>query len=304
MMNRTFERLLDVAYDAAAGCSSSAATRCSCSSPATTTRRAPATPPTGCGRRCVRSATADLGRAGDAEDARRASTAATLRLLPRRRVAPGAAADRARRERARSRWRRRRGRRDPRQRRTRRPRCPTGSRRREGGGRLLLRRRRAAAGIAAARRRRGSTSPRASRPDPPVSRTAAPSPSTGRPRSPSCTSAASTSCSRGRRRTAPPRARRARHAARSAVADEHGVTFLETDIDADGGKMILVAGVPETAGEDEERMLRTARRIVDRTTATPAPDRLARGRVFAGEVGAATGAPTRSSARRQRSPRG
>ena len=44
------------------------------------------------------------------------------------------------------------------------------------------------------------------------------------------------------------------------VADEHGVTFLETDIDADGGKIILVAGAPETAGGDEERILRTRAR--------------------------------------------
>jgi len=70
------------------------------------------------------------------------------------------------------------------------------------------------------------------------------------------------------------------------VADEHGVTFLETDIDADGGKMILVAGAPETAGEDEERILRTARGIGDLTTELPLRIGTARGRVFAGEVGA------------------
>jgi class 3 adenylate cyclase/tetratricopeptide (TPR) repeat protein len=70
------------------------------------------------------------------------------------------------------------------------------------------------------------------------------------------------------------------------VADEHGVTFLETDIDADGGKMILVAGAPETAGEDEERILRTARGIGDLPTDLPLRIGTARGRVFAGEVGA------------------
>ena len=70
------------------------------------------------------------------------------------------------------------------------------------------------------------------------------------------------------------------------VADEHGVTFLETDIDADGGKMILVAGAPETAGEDEERILRVARGIGDLTTELPLRIGTARGRVFAGEVGA------------------
>ncbi len=70
------------------------------------------------------------------------------------------------------------------------------------------------------------------------------------------------------------------------VADEHGVTFLETDIDADGGKMILVAGAPSTAGEDEERILRTARGIADLETQLPLRIGTSRGRVFAGEVGA------------------
>jgi class 3 adenylate cyclase/tetratricopeptide (TPR) repeat protein len=70
------------------------------------------------------------------------------------------------------------------------------------------------------------------------------------------------------------------------VADEHGVTFLETDIDTDGGKMILVAGAPETAGEDEERILRTARGIADLPTSLPLRVGTSRGRVFAGEVGA------------------
>ena len=70
------------------------------------------------------------------------------------------------------------------------------------------------------------------------------------------------------------------------VADEHGVTFLETDIDADGGKMILVAGAPSTAGGDEERILRTARGIADLSSELPLRIGTSRGRVFAGEVGA------------------
>jgi class 3 adenylate cyclase/tetratricopeptide (TPR) repeat protein len=70
------------------------------------------------------------------------------------------------------------------------------------------------------------------------------------------------------------------------VADEHGVTFLESDIDRDGGKLILVAGAPQTAGEDEERILRTARGIADAYTGLPLRMGLSRGRVFAGEVGA------------------
>jgi class 3 adenylate cyclase/tetratricopeptide (TPR) repeat protein len=70
------------------------------------------------------------------------------------------------------------------------------------------------------------------------------------------------------------------------VADEHGVTFLETDIDRDGGKIILVAGAPQTAGEDEERILRAARGIADLQTPLPLRIGVSRGRVFAGEVGA------------------
>lgn len=38
-------------------------------------------------------------------------------------------------------------------------------------------------------------------------------------------------------------------------ADSHGVTFLATDIAQDGGKIILTAGVPDTAGNNEEQML-------------------------------------------------
>jgi class 3 adenylate cyclase/tetratricopeptide (TPR) repeat protein len=70
------------------------------------------------------------------------------------------------------------------------------------------------------------------------------------------------------------------------VADEHGVTFLETDIDRDGGKLILVAGAPRTQGEDEERILRTARGIADAHIRLPLRIGVSRGRVFAGEVGA------------------
>jgi class 3 adenylate cyclase/tetratricopeptide (TPR) repeat protein len=70
------------------------------------------------------------------------------------------------------------------------------------------------------------------------------------------------------------------------VADEHGVTFLETDIDADGAKMILVAGAPQTEGEDEERLLRTVLALAGAPHRLPLRIGLSRGRVFAGEVGA------------------
>jgi class 3 adenylate cyclase/tetratricopeptide (TPR) repeat protein len=70
------------------------------------------------------------------------------------------------------------------------------------------------------------------------------------------------------------------------IADEHGVTFLESDIDRDGGKIILVAGAPQTEGEDEERILRVARGVADIQTPLPLRVGVSRGRIFAGEVGA------------------
>lgn len=73
------------------------------------------------------------------------------------------------------------------------------------------------------------------------------------------------------------------------VQDEcahHRVTFWETDISADGFKIMLVAGAPRSTGHDEEGMLRAARSILDKY------DRAARvrigvnsGRVFSGGFG-------------------
>ena len=39
-----------------------------------------------------------------------------------------------------------------------------------------------------------------------------------------------------------------------AATDEHGVSFLASDVDADGGKLILTAGAPSVTGDDEERI--------------------------------------------------
>jgi class 3 adenylate cyclase/tetratricopeptide (TPR) repeat protein len=70
------------------------------------------------------------------------------------------------------------------------------------------------------------------------------------------------------------------------AADEHHVSFLESDIDDDGVRIILVAGAPQTAGDDEERMLRTVRAVADETLPLRLQAGVNRGRVFAGEVGA------------------
>ncbi len=70
------------------------------------------------------------------------------------------------------------------------------------------------------------------------------------------------------------------------TAEEHDVAFLESDVDGDGGRIILAAGAPQTGGNDEERMLRTLRGIVDADETLQVRSGVHRGRVFAGEVGA------------------
>lgn len=71
------------------------------------------------------------------------------------------------------------------------------------------------------------------------------------------------------------------------AADDELVTFLASDIDADGGKIILTTGVPVTREDDEGRMLRAARRIVEAGTTLDVKVGINRGHVFAGEVGTA-----------------
>ena len=70
-----------------------------------------------------------------------------------------------------------------------------------------------------------------------------------------------------------------------SVADEFGITWLESDIDYNGGKLYLVAGAPSSGGEDEERMLRALRRIVDADHGLPVCAGVNRGRVFVGDIG-------------------
>lgn len=69
--------------------------------------------------------------------------------------------------------------------------------------------------------------------------------------------------------------------------ESHGVTFLETDIDRDGGKVMLVAGAPRSAGHDEQRMLRACRQILDTPTRLSLRIGVNRGNVFCGDFGPA-----------------
>ena len=71
----------------------------------------------------------------------------------------------------------------------------------------------------------------------------------------------------------------------AATADD--VTFLATDIDEDGGKVVLATGLPSTGADDEGRMVRCLRRIADRDLPLPIQIGANRGHVFVGEVGMA-----------------
>ena len=68
-------------------------------------------------------------------------------------------------------------------------------------------------------------------------------------------------------------------------ADKHGVCFLGTDVDHDGGKIILVAGAPNATGEDEQRMLLALRAIVESKPPVPLRIGVNAGPVFVGSVG-------------------
>ena len=71
------------------------------------------------------------------------------------------------------------------------------------------------------------------------------------------------------------------------AADAEKVTFLNADSDTDGGKVTLIAGVPATQEDDEGRMLRTARRIIEADPALPIRIGISRGHLFTAHIGTA-----------------
>ncbi len=71
----------------------------------------------------------------------------------------------------------------------------------------------------------------------------------------------------------------------AAACAEHSVTFFETDVNRDGGKIMLTAGAPTSAGHDAERMLRTARAVVDGAGRLPLRVGVNLGNVFSGDFG-------------------
>lgn len=82
--------------------------------------------------------------------------------------------------------------------------------------------------------------------------------------------------------------RRLGHLATSVrvAADRYGVHWLASDVYADGGKVILTAGAPVSAGQDEDRMLRAVRAIVDADPGLHLRAGVNAGWVFAGVAGA------------------
>ena len=70
-----------------------------------------------------------------------------------------------------------------------------------------------------------------------------------------------------------------------SACESQGVTFLESDINMDGGKIMLAAGAP-LGGEDlERRMLTATHTVVDRAGRLPLRVGVNRGRVFASDFG-------------------
>lgn len=70
------------------------------------------------------------------------------------------------------------------------------------------------------------------------------------------------------------------------AAARHEVTFLGTDVDPEGCKVILVAGAPSAARREEERMLRALHRVLEHAAPLPLRAGVARGVVFAADLGA------------------
>jgi class 3 adenylate cyclase/tetratricopeptide (TPR) repeat protein len=72
--------------------------------------------------------------------------------------------------------------------------------------------------------------------------------------------------------------------AQSAAA-EYGVCILGSDVDADGAKLMLVAGAPRANEHEEERLLRMCRAVLDLDTPLALRAGVTAGHVFAGDVG-------------------
>ncbi len=71
-----------------------------------------------------------------------------------------------------------------------------------------------------------------------------------------------------------------------AAFEAEDIALLYVDVDANGGKLFCSSGVPLTSEDDEGRMLRAARSIIDANPPLALHVGIHRGHVFAGELGA------------------
>jgi class 3 adenylate cyclase/tetratricopeptide (TPR) repeat protein len=71
-----------------------------------------------------------------------------------------------------------------------------------------------------------------------------------------------------------------------AAFEAEDIALLYVDVDANGGKLFCSSGVPLTSEDDEGRMLRAARTIIDANPPLQLHVGIHRGHVFAGELGA------------------
>jgi class 3 adenylate cyclase/tetratricopeptide (TPR) repeat protein len=69
------------------------------------------------------------------------------------------------------------------------------------------------------------------------------------------------------------------------ACETHGVTFWETDISKDGGKVMLVAGAPGSTGDEEDALLAAAREVVEAGGVLSVRVGVNSGRVFFGQFG-------------------
>ena len=73
------------------------------------------------------------------------------------------------------------------------------------------------------------------------------------------------------------------------AAGAHDISLLDTDVDVNGGKILLVGGAPSSAGDDTDRLLTAVCETVNRAGRLPLQAGISQGRVFTGD----TGSPTR-----------
>ena len=69
------------------------------------------------------------------------------------------------------------------------------------------------------------------------------------------------------------------------AADDWDVCFLGTDLDANGGKVILTAGAPRVVGDDEARILLACRQIIEGDRRLAVHIGVNRGPAFTGDIG-------------------